>query len=108
MELSGDHMLVFLWGVGLRMKKTGAVSRPGTLREFQFPEYTDSVIRVKRLGAGFVYRGSASPSIAGVVLHGGELTKWGHVRTLAPQQKHQHSLTSSAVASMRIHPVWAL
>jgi hypothetical protein len=24
------------------MKKPGAVSRPGTLREFQFPEYIDS------------------------------------------------------------------
>jgi hypothetical protein len=28
-------------------KNPGAVSRPGTLREFQFPEYRDSMYRVK-------------------------------------------------------------
>jgi hypothetical protein len=29
-----------------RTKKPGAVSRPGTVREFQFPEYSDSLTRV--------------------------------------------------------------
>jgi hypothetical protein len=29
-------------------KNPGAVSRPGTLRQFQFPEYCDSMTRVKR------------------------------------------------------------
>jgi hypothetical protein len=32
--------------VGATHKKTGAVSRPDTLREFQLPEYTDSTIDV--------------------------------------------------------------
>jgi hypothetical protein len=30
-----------------RMKKPGAVSRPGTAREFQFREYSDLAIGVK-------------------------------------------------------------
>jgi hypothetical protein len=33
-------------------KKPGAVSRPGTPREFQFPIYTDFAVRVKRNLAG--------------------------------------------------------
>jgi hypothetical protein len=48
-------------------KKPGAVSRPGTLREFQFSEYSDLIIRVNGY-CGFVARvafaksGTAAPA----------------------------------------------
>jgi hypothetical protein len=51
-------------------KKPGAVSRPGAAREFQFREYSDLPIGVKRLEALDAERGSRSANFSFEALSG--------------------------------------
>jgi hypothetical protein len=61
-------------------KKPGAVSRPGTLREFQFPESTELHGRVKPWVLSLVF--SAIVIAVGVYVVGAAILTWSRaVRT---------------------------